>query len=291
MASLRDLKLRIKSIKSTQKIARAMEMVAAAKMKKAQVAALAGRPYLDKLNEMISNLLIAINLEKQSLKNVYLQNSDKKESKKKIGYIVISADRGLCGAFNSNIAKMAFEVFSTDKVEKRTVVAVGKRINQTFQRVNLAVSGEFSGMGNSPSFTDILGIAKIVKEEFINGGLDEVYLIYNYFYSTATQKPVMKKLLPVNAEINEESQKKGDYIFEGDKNLLLNEMLERLVNTKVYQAVLESAASEHSARMMAMHKASDNAKEIVSNLTLEYNKTRQGKITTQILEIVGGSSQ
>ncbi len=291
MASLRDLKLRIKSIKSTQKIARAMEMVAAAKMKKAQVAALAGRPYLDKLNEMISNLLIAINSEEQSLKNIYLRNSDKKESEKKIGYIVISADRGLCGAFNSNIAKMAFEIFSTDKVEKRTVVAVGKRINQTFQRVNLAVSGEFSGMGNSTSFTDILGIAKIVKEEFINGGLDEVYLIYNYFYSTATQKPVMKKLLPVDAEINAESQKKGDYIFEGDKNLLLNEMLERLVNTKVYQAVLESAASEHSARMMAMHKASDNAKEIVSNLTLEYNKTRQGKITTQILEIVGGSSQ
>lgn len=289
MASLRDLKIRIKSIKSTQKIARAMEMVAASKMKKAQSQALAGRPYLHKLREVLFNLIYS---SEPRLQHPFLNPVARlKGQPKRIGYILISADRGLCGAFNANLTKTALEAFSSDGAESRVAVTVGKKIRQAMQRIGQSTIGDFTNMANSPTFINTIGIAKMMVEEYLLGNLDEVQLVYTQFYSTATQKPRTEKLLPVEPEIDfaqEGPMRKSEYIFEADKTKLLDELLRRFVDTEVYQAVLESAASEHSARMMAMHKAAENAKEIVANLTLEYNKTRQTKITTQILEIVGG---
>ncbi len=287
MASLRDLKLRIRSVKSTQKITRAMEMVAAAKMKKAQQQALMGRPYLDKLQQVMSSLFFS---SEPALTHPFLE---KTHQSGQTAYIIITADRGLCGGFNSGIIKTTFEIFSKIPTANRQVVIVGKKGRQAMQRIGQETLADFEKIANSPRFTDTLGIASLVKEEYLQGRLDEVYVIYNHFYSTSTQKPVIQKLLPVEpqSEHLEPATGKTEYIFEGEKTRLLDQLLHRLINTKVYQALLESAASEHSARMMAMHKASDSAKEIVTNLTLEYNKGRQAKITTQLLEIVAGSSQ
>jgi F-type H+-transporting ATPase subunit gamma len=287
MASLRDLKLRIRSIKSTQKIARAMEMVSAAKMKKAQQQALMGRPYLNKLREVMSSLIFS---SEPRLTHPFLEQTNKSG---RVAYIIITADRGLCGAFNTNVVKMSLEAFTKNEVKDRSVITVGRKIRQAMQRLGQPTVGDFEKMADSPKFLDTLGIAKLVKEEFLAGKVDEVYLVYNHFYSTSTQKPVLQKLLPIepDASLVAGKKHKTEYIFEGDKLRLLDQLLRRLVNTNVYQAVLESAASEHSARMMAMHKASDSAKEIVGNLTLEYNKGRQARITTQLLEIVAGSAQ
>ena len=287
MASLRDLKLRIRSIKSTQKIARAMEMVSAAKMRKAQLQALVGRPYLNKLREMLSSLIYS---SEPKLTHPFLEKSEK--SSGRIAYIVITSDRGLCGAFNSNIVRLTLENFSGQKTDQRKVLTVGKKAFQAMHRLGQKVIGEFTNLSNSPKFYDTIGIASLVKDEYLRGEVDEVYLIYNHFHSTAVQKPIMHKLLPIEpAREHIQSERKADYIFEGDKTQLLNELLHRLIDTNVYQAVLESSASEHSARMLAMHKASDSAKEIVGNLSLEYNKGRQARITTQLLEIVAGTVQ
>lgn len=286
MASLRDLKLRIRSVKSTQKIARAMEMVAAAKMKKAQQQALMGRPYLNKLREVLNSLIFS---SEPKLSHPFME---KNSESKRVGYVVITANRGLCGAFNSGIIKTSFEIFSKNSPEQNVVITVGKKGRQAMQRIGQATLGDFEKVITSPNFLDILGIAKLVKEEYLQGKIDEVHLIYNHFYSTSTQKPIVQKLLPIEADsaLSNTKALKSEYIFEGDRTKLLDQLLRRLINTNVYQAILESAASEHSARMMAMHKASDSAKEIVSNLSLEYNKGRQAKITTQLLEIVSGSS-
>lgn len=287
MASLRDLKLRIRSVKSTQKIASAMEMVAAATMKKAQNQALMGRPYLNKLREVMSSLIFS---SEPRLTHPFLEKNNPLTGR--LGFIIVTADRGLCGAFNSNVLKITFEEFTKNNPTNRTVVTVGKKARQAMQRIGQATLGDFEKMANSPKMLDTLGISKMVKEEYLKGKLDEVYIIYNHFYSTSTQKPIMQKLLPIEPDaclVKKVDGGKTEYIFEGEKPRLLDQLLRRLINTNVYQAVLESAASEHSARMMAMHKASDSAKEIVGNLTLEYNKGRQAKITTQLLEIVSGS--
>ncbi len=287
MASLRDLKLRIRSVKSTQKIARAMEMVAAAKMKKAQQQALTGRPYLHKLRQIMSSL---IHSSEPKLTHSFLEKTNKSGL---TGYIVITADRGLCGAFNSGLIKTTFEIFSKSSLSSRRVVTVGKKGRQAMQRIGQETIGDFEKIANAPKFLDTIGIARLVKEEYMKGNLDEVYIVYNHFYSTSNQKPIVEKLLPIEPDqtLLEGKSTKTEYIFEGDKTTLLDQLLHRLIDINVYQAILESAASEHSARMMAMHKASDSAKEIVSNLSLEYNKVRQSKITTQLLEIVAGSAQ
>jgi F-type H+-transporting ATPase subunit gamma len=287
MASLRDLKLRIRSVKSTQKIARAMEMVAAAKMKKAQHQAMMGRPYLYKLQEVMSSLIFS---SEPRLSHPFLES---KNTSGKTAYIIVTADRGLCGAFNSNILRTTLEIFSKGKLENRKVITVGKKVRQAMQRLGQETIGDFEKMANAPKFFDTLGMAKMVKDEYMKGNVDEVYVIYNHFHTTSTQKAVVQKLLPIEPDVNliNKLASKSEYIFEGDKHRLLDQLLRRLINTNVYQAILESAASEHSARMMAMHKASDSAKDIVANLSLEYNKGRQARITTQLLEIVAGSIQ
>jgi F-type H+-transporting ATPase subunit gamma len=284
MASLRDIKNRIKSVQSTQKITKAMEMIAASKMKKAQAQALKGRPYLKKLMEIIADLIY---VSEPPLSHPLLQP---KEKVKKAGYIFMTANRGLCGGFNTNVIKTMLEILREKNDTEEIVITVGKKGRQAMERIGKKVLADFEKLGDKPSYIDTLGISKVVLDDFLAGKLDEVYMVYNHFYSTMTQKPTVVKLLPL--DLNKDLAKpkmKRDYIFEPNKEKLLNELLTRYIETIVYQTVLESAASEHSARMMAMRQASDNANEIVSTLTLHFNKARQAKITTGILEIVAGS--
>lgn len=300
MASLRDIKLRIRSVKSTQKITKAMEMIAASKMKRAQSQALKGRPYLGKLTQIISNLVY---LSDPKLSHPLLKS---KKSVKKIAYIFVTGNRGLCGAFNTNVIRKMFEILKEKNHTQETVITVGKKGRQAMERIGKAVLADFETMTDKISYLDSMGISRVVVDDFLNGKLDEVYMVYNHFYSTISQKPVVQRLLPVTIERGVASGdsllqgslganaasaalRHSDYIFEPGKKLLLDELLHRYIETMVYQTLLESVASEQSARMMAMRQASDNATEIVDNLTLNYNKARQAKITTQILEVVAGS--
>lgn len=285
MASLRDIKLRIRSVKSTQKITKAMEMIAASKMKRAQNQALKGRPYLNKLTEIITNLVY---LSDPKLKHPLLQ---KRPHPQNVGYLFITANRGLCGGFNSNVIRKMMEILREKNQTKETVITVGRKGRQAMERIGKAVLADFENLSEKPDFADTLGISKVIVDDFLDGKLDEVWMVYNHFYSTLSQRPVAIKLLPLTLDKkNLKAKSKSDYIFEPNRQELLDELLHRYIETSVYQTILESTASEHSARMMAMRQASDNAEEIVDNLTLHYNKARQAKITKEILEVVAGST-
>lgn len=266
-----------------------MEMIAASKMKRAQQAALRGRPYIKKLEEVIGHLLAFSN---PPLEHPFLQ---KRDEVRNVGYIFMTSNRGLCGGFNSNIIRNMLEVLRGDaKRGHELVITVGKKGRQAMERVGKAVMADFEEMPDKPTFVDTVGISRVVIDDFLSGRLDEVHMVYNHFFSAISQKPVVKKLLPIEpgdiAEFTTGAKVlKRDYIFGQDRSKLLDEMLQKYVETTVYQTVLESAASEHSARMVAMRQASDNASDIITNLTLHYNKARQAKITKEILEIVSGS--
>ncbi len=285
MASLREIKIRIKSVKSTQKITKAMEMIAASKMKKAQQQALKGRPYVKKLTDIIGNLVF---LSEPKISHPLLH---KRNEVKNVGYIFVTANRGLCGGYNTNVIRRMLEILREKNETKEIVITVGKKGRQAMERIGKSVLADFENIGDKPGYMDTIGISKVVVDDFMAGKLDEVYMIYNHFYSTASQKPAVVKLLPIepNASFGE-GTKKHDYIFDQPKKEVLDELLHRYVETLVYQTVLETAASEHSARMMAMRQAADNAHDIVSHLTLHYNKARQAKITKEILEVVAGSN-
>jgi F-type H+-transporting ATPase subunit gamma len=287
MATLREIKLRIRSIKSTQKITKAMEMVSASKMRRAQQQALGGRPYLEKLGSMISNLVF---LSNPPISHPLLNEKEVKNRKKRVGYILVTSNRGLCGAFNSNMIRGMLEILKNETQEEK-VLTVGRKGRQAMERIGKNVLADFETISDKPTFVETLGISKVMIDDFINGDLDEVWVAYNHFHSTLTQKPLIKKILPIEANKDLTAPTfKSDFIFEGNREKLLDGLLTRYIETSVYQTILESLASEQSARMVAMRKASDNAKEIVGSLTLQYNKGRQAKITTQILEIVSGSA-
>ncbi len=285
MATLREIKTRIRSVKSTEKITKAMEMMAASKMKRAQQTALAGRPYLEKLAEVINNLIF---LSDPPLQHPLLK---KRPRANRIGYILLTSNRGLCGSFNSSVLKKMIELLRERDDDEEVIVTLGRKGRQAMERLGQNIIGDFDTLSDKPSFLDTLGISNIFIEDFIAGKFDRVYLVYNHFYSTLSQKPTVKMLLPI--EMNRDKLPENfhtDYIFEADKTVLLDKMLRRYLEVSVYQTILESLASEHSARMMAMRTASDSAGEIISRLTLHYNKARQSKITTQLLEVVSGSA-
>ncbi len=284
MASLRDIKLRIRSVKSTQKITKAMEMIAASKMKRAQTQALKGRPYLTKLKEILADIIF---LSDPRLKHPLLE---KRAEVKKVGYVFITANRGLCGAYNTNVIRTMLEILKEKNDKEEIVLTVGKKGRQAMERIGKNILADFENISDKPSFLETLGISKIMTQDFLDGKLDEVYMVYNHFYSALTQKPVVVKLLPVEPTHDLlKPTNKRNYIFEPKKEQILDELLQRYVQTMVYQTVLEAVASEQSARMLAMRQATDNAGEIVDNLTLHYNKARQTKITKEILEVVAGS--
>jgi F-type H+-transporting ATPase subunit gamma len=286
--SLLDLRRRIKSIKNTQKITRAMQLVAASKMKKAQEAALAGRPYAEELAKLIENLLLHIGTSQ--LEHPFFL---RRENPKKIAYILFTADRGLCGAFNSNIIRYLARA-EVGAGQSKHLICVGRKGLNFFKRFSeLEVTAEFSGLGDKPKFLETVGITKLAIDGFLKGEFDEVRVVYNHFVSTMNQEITEKVLLPFTAPERDAKEQKAaakmDYLFEPSAESVLDRLLPRYLETQIWQSLLESNASEQSARMIAMKSATDNAKELNATLTLEMNKARQTQITTEISEIVGGA--
>lgn len=278
MASLRDIKRRIKSVQSTQQITKAMKMVASAKLRRAQERVVAARPFAKEIGEVLARLVGVSTEINHPLVAV--------REPKKIGYVVVTGDRGLCGGYNANILrKSANEMKQFNDV---STIAVGRKSRDFFRRANRTIRSEFVGLGENVTFSNAQLIAKTVMDAYINEEYDEVYLVYTEFKSALTQIPTTIKLLPI--EPPEETGSKVDYIYEPSAEEILNVLLPKYVETTVYRALLESKASELGAQMTAMGSATDNAKELIGKLSLTYNRARQAAITTEISEIVGGAA-
>ncbi len=280
MASARDIRRRIKSIKSTQQITKAMKMVAAAKLRRAQERVTAARPFSKKLTEVLARLVAA----NSGVSNPLLEVRPPKN----IGYVLISADRGFCGGYNANILRMAQR--DLHRLDGAQLVAIGRKGRDFFRRRGYDIKSEFVGLGEGIHFSTAKEIAQTLMDYYTKGVFDEVYLTFTEFVSALTQKPTTLKLLPIETPKEEEGGGQVDYIFEPDPEVLLNELLPKYVETSIYRALLESKASEEGARMTAMGSATDNASEMIDKLTLALNRARQAAITKEISEIVGGAN-
>ncbi len=286
MASGKEIRTQIGSIKNTQKITRAMEMVAASKMRKAQEKMAATRPYAEKILNVIQHLAFA----HPEYKHVYLQP---REEKSRVGYIVVSSDRGLCGGLNNNLFKTVMMDIK-DKTEKGIdidVCAIGQKASSFFGRLPVSLVGQVTQVGEEPSANELVGAIKVMLDAFESGRIDSLYLVYNEFVNTMTQHNKIIKLLPDMPEApSEELKHHWDYIYEPDAKDVLDQLLVRYIESLVYQSVVENAACEQASRMIAMKSASDNAGDLIDDLQLVYNKARQAAITQEISEIVAGAA-
>ncbi len=281
MPSVQALRRRIKSVQGTVKICRAMEMVATAKMRRTQQRALAGRPYSEKIRQVISDLAI-----EPRIKGKILPLLEKREIKR-IAIVHIGTDRGLCGGLNTNLNRLVGEFILEQKVPV-TVITVGRKA-RSFARISrFDVRAEFTGLGDRATMQDTMPISRLVIDDYSSGYVDMVYLAYPRFVSTMVQKPTIDLLLPVEPAKLPPGQV-AEYIYEPDPFTVLNELLPRFVEMEIYHAILELIASEQSARMVAMKNASDNAEELIKDLTLSLNKARQEMITKEICDISGGA--
>jgi F-type H+-transporting ATPase subunit gamma len=281
MASIKILRRRIRSIQGTAKITRAMEMIATAKMRRTQQQALAGRPYSEKIRQVIANLAI----EPQTKGGIppLLQKRDVK----KIYIIHMTTDRGLCGGLNTNLNRSVARFILEQKVPV-TLITVGRKGRSFARSSGLNIYAEFSGLGDRATVRETLPISRVVIEDYSKGDVDLVYLAYPRFVSTMVQKPTIEILLPVEPGKVPPGQI-GEYIYEPGASAVLNELLPRFVEMQVYHGVLELIASEQSARMVAMRNASEAAQDMIESLTLTLNKARQESITKEISEITGGA--
>ena len=266
-------------------ITRAMEMVSAAKMRKAQQRVVAARPYAEKLREVIADLS-SVSADPEALAQFPLL-APRKEIKA-VGIILITPDRGLTGALNTNILRRASKYITQDAGVPVEIVAAGKKGRDFMVRTGQNVVAEFTGLGDTLKLEDMRAIAEVVIEDFLNGKIDAVYVVYAEYVNTLTQRPVVKQLLPI--ETPAESDGFSDYIFEPNGREVLQAILPRYAEVQLYQAFLESVASEHSARMVAMKNATENAKDLVASLSLTYNKARQAQITQEVAEIAAGAN-
>ena len=286
MANLKEIKNRITSIASTMQITSAMKMVSAAKLKRAQDAITQMRPYSEKLQEILVNLSATLDLSENAF-------SDQRDVKK-VYIIAVTSNRGLCGGFNNNIVKHVNSLLAGDYAAYETkVIAVGKKANDTFKRTESNFRpdgiGAAEDMFNDLTFERSSDMAQFLMDEFAAGNVDKVVVVYNQFKNAAVQEVQAEQFLPiVNPESAQESSS-GDYIFEPNKSEIVEDIIPKSLKIQLFKAFLDSHASEHGARMTAMHKATDNASELKRTLTLEYNKARQAAITNEILEIVGGA--
>jgi F-type H+-transporting ATPase subunit gamma len=282
LANIRLIRRRIRGVQSTAKITRAMEMIATLKMRRAQERGLAGRPYAEKIHQVIADLA-ALPQEERAL-HPLLQ----RRVVNKVAIVHITPDRGLCGGLIGNINRKTASFILEQKVPV-SIIAVGRKGWDFMRRQGQEIYAEFSQIGDWPSLLDTLPISHIIIDEYQRETIDLVYLAYTQFVSTMTQKAVLQPLLPVEPE---EVLTGGnvDYIYEPGSSEVLDELLPRFVEMQVYHAILEAIASEQSARMVAMRNATDNATELVQDLTLAYNKARQEAITKEILDIAGGAA-
>ncbi|MGK5026924.1 F0F1 ATP synthase subunit gamma [Janthinobacterium sp. RB2R34] len=289
MASSKEIRGKIKSVENTKKITKAMEMVAASKMRKAQDRMRAARPYSDKIRNIAANLANA-NPEYTHPFLAAAQGTDAKA----VGFIVVTTDKGLCGGMNTNILRQV----TTKSRELETAgnkiaaVAIGNKGLGFLNRIGVKIVASAIQTGDMPHLDKLIGPVKVMLEQFQAGELDAVYLCYTKFINTMKQEPVVEQLLPLTADkmVADKSAHSWDYIYEPDAQSIIDELLERYVEALVYQAVAENLASEQSARMVAMKAASDNAGSVIGELKLVYNKTRQAAITKELSEIVAGAA-
>ncbi|WP_313307238.1 F0F1 ATP synthase subunit gamma [Stutzerimonas balearica] len=286
MAGAKEIRSKIASIKSTQKITSAMEKVAVSKMRKAQMRMAASRPYAERIRQVIGHLANA-NPE-------YRHPFMVERPVKRVGYIVVSSDRGLCGGLNINLFKAlirSMKDWHDQKVEADLCV-IGNKGASFFRSFGGNVVAAIGNLGEEPSVNDLVGSVKVMLDAFNEGRLDRLYLVSNKFINTMTQKPTIDQLLPLAEVEDAQAVKKGqwDYLYEPDAQQLLDALLVRFIESQVYQAVVENGAAEQAARMIAMKNATDNAGDLISDLQLVYNKARQAAITQEISEIVGGAA-
>ncbi|NOU51336.1 F0F1 ATP synthase subunit gamma [Pseudoalteromonas sp. JBTF-M23] len=284
MASGKEIKSKIGSIKNTQKITSAMEMVAASKMKKAQDRVAASRPYAENLRKVIGRVAQA----SLDFRHPFLAERDVK----RVGYIVISTDRGLCGGLNSNeFKKVALDVKAwKEKGVDAEFATIGSKAAGFFKRFGGQLLAKKAGLGDTPSVQDVIGPVKVMLDAFSEGKIDRLYVVYNNFVNTMKQEPVIDQLLPLPKAEEEVSSYAWDYLYEPSPEAILETLLVRFIESQVYQGVVENAASEQAARMVAMKAATDNAGDLMDELQLVYNKARQAAITQEISEIVSGSA-
>lgn len=283
MAGGKEVKGKIKSVQNTQKITKAMEMVAASKMRKAQERVEATRPYADKIRRTVGHIANA---------NVgYTHPFLEEREVKRVGIIVVSTDRGLCGGLNINLFRRVLaEMNEWDKKNVPVDVAVVGRKGVTFFRRLTDLKADAVDLGDKPSLQELIGSVKVMLDGYRDGDIDRLYLMSNDFVNTMTQQPNVQQLLPVEASKDDELPDQWDYIYEPDAESLLDDILVRYVESQVYQGVVENVACEMAARMVAMKAASDNAGDIIDDLQLEYNKQRQAAITQELSEIVAGAA-
>ena len=282
MANLKEIRNRIFSVESTMQITSAMKMVSAAKLKRAQDAIIQLRPYANKLSEILVNLSASLDSSEGN-------NFSKEREINNILFVSITSNRGLCGGFNSNIIKQTKSLVNNEYKDcKSTIISIGKKSSEYFNKNRFVVAETYDDLYNEITFERVSEIAESIMNDFIAEKYDKVVLVYNQFKNAATQIVMKENFLPVEPP-KDEMVNIGDYIFEPSKEKIVHQLIPKSLKTQMFKAILDSYASEHGARMTAMHKATDNANDLKDDLTLFYNKARQAAITGEILEIVGGA--
>ena len=281
MASTRDIRRRIRSVQSTRKITKAMKMVSAAKLRRAQERMLAARPYAHRMEDVLGSLAARANPELHPLLAI--------RPEERIELVVLTADKGLCGSFNTNVLKRAQALLLEKREKVKGIHCIGKKGRDFFRRRRITIAGEHVGVFSNVDPEMAAGIARGLIDRYSGRDLDAVYLVYNEFKSVIQQRIVAARLLPIERRQLGEGEVKEDYIYEPDAHRLLEELLPRHVEFQVYHAMLESAAAEHGARMAAMDAATSNADEMIESLTLFLNRVRQASITKEIIEVVSGA--
>lgn len=287
MSGAKEIRTQIKSVGNTQKITTAMEMVAASKMRGAQQRMQAALPYAEKMRQVISHLALA----NPEYRHPFLTTP---ETDERVGYIVVSSDRGLCGGLNNNLFRSVLTDLRDQEAGGREVrlCTVGSKAIQFFSRLPPAIVAEVSQLGDRPALQDIIGTVKVMMDQYASGEIDRVVLCYNRFVNTMTQKPTVEQLLPLPAPEQDDGTRSAhswDYLYEPSAGEALDQLLERYIESLVFQSVVENIACEQAARMVAMKAASDNAGKLIDDLNLAYNKARQAAITTELSEIVAGA--
>jgi len=282
LANQRDIKRRIRSVTSTQQITKAMKMVAAAKLRRTQEAVIATRPFTSKLNEVLSRIVASA---KDNLEHPLLEV----RTVKKVGFVVVSADRGLSGGYNANIIKQALQSFNEHKDVEYGIVTIGNKANSFLKKRDYPIEEEFASVSDVPTLEEAINITNKVKDFYLNGVYDEVYMVYTKFITAMQHKPQTIKLLPIEPPQGVQLDER-DYIFEPTPQEVMGRLLPMYLQNQVLGMLMEAKASEHGATMTAMDSASNNASEMIADLTLWYNRARQAAITNEISEIVGGAN-
>lgn len=284
MANAKEIRTQIKSIRNTAKITKAMEMVAAAKMRKAQDRMEASRPYAERIRTVIGHLMQA----RPDYRHPFMVEREAK----RVGFIVVSTDRGLCGGLNANLFRRTLRELREwqEKGAEVEVCLVGKKAAQFFRRLNVNIVASIQDLGDIPRVQDLVGAIQVMLNQYSEGELDRLFLVHNEFVNTMSQRPTILTLLPAQTEDAAELQTHWDYIYEPSSSELVEQVLTRYIESQVYRGAVENVACEMAARMVAMKSATDNAGKLIDGLQLAYNKARQAAITQELAEIVGGAA-